>query len=346
MSYVSIVPTTHDIAASKTRAPAGDDLIAFLTAANDDDAAGAIEARASTADMFALENLTVSFDRGEKIVWWSMKPQSRPSFTAGLLADMNRVADSLESAFATLPGEAEPGIEHLVLSSQMPGIFNLGGDLRLFLDRIERRDREALTRYAHRCAEGQHRIVSNFGLPISTIALVQGDALGGGFEAALANDVIIAERSAKFGLPEVLFNLFPGMGAYSFLSRKVGRRTTEELLTSGAIYTARQLYDLGIVDVITPTGTGEAAVESFVRKHARSANGRRGIEAIGKEMNPLKHEELVRIVELWADAAIKLSDRDLKMMDRLVRAQQKQSGDDPAPVPASNVVPLAVGAGD
>ena len=85
------------------------------------------------------------------------------------------------------------------------------------------------------------------------------------------------------GFPEVLFNLFPGMGAYSFLSRKVGRRTTEELITSGAIYTARQLYDMGVVDVITPTGTGEAAVASYVRKHQRAGNGRRGIEAIAKE---------------------------------------------------------------
>ncbi len=62
-------------------------------------------------------------------------------------------------------------------------------------------------------------------------------------------------------------------------------------------------------------------------------------------MNPLKHEELVRIVELWADAALRLSERDLKMMDRLVRAQQRQA----APgmqAAASNVVPLAVGAGD
>jgi len=160
--------------------------------------------------------------------------------------------------------------------------------------------------------------------------------------------VLIAEEDARMGFPEILFNLFPGMGAYSFLSRKVGRRITEELITSGTIYTARQLYDLGVVDVITPTGTGEAAVESFVRKHARSGNGRRGIEAIGREMNPLKHEELVRVVELWADAALKLSERDLRMMERIVRAQQRQAGDEPVEIvdATSNVLPFAVGQGD
>jgi DSF synthase len=56
---------------------------------------------------------------------------------------------------------------------------------------------------------------------------------------------LIAEESSRMGFPEVLFNLFPGMGAYSFLQRKVGRRVTEELITSGNTYTARQLYDMG-----------------------------------------------------------------------------------------------------
>ena len=52
---------------------------------------------------------------------------------------------------------------------------------------------------------------------------MQGECLGGGFEAALSSDVIVAEKSARFGFPEILFNLFPGMGAYSFLERKIGQ---------------------------------------------------------------------------------------------------------------------------
>jgi DSF synthase len=158
--------------------------------------------------------------------------------------------------------------------------------------------------------------------------------------------VLVAEEDARMGFPEILFNLFPGMGAYSFLSRKVGRRVTEDLITSGKIYSARELYDLGVVDVITPTGTGEAAVETYVRKHARAGNGRRGIESIAREMNPLKHEELVRVVELWADAALKLSERDMRMMERIVRAQQRQADDAFIASGASNVVQLAVGTGD
>jgi DSF synthase len=117
--------------------------------------------------------------------------------------------------------------------------------------------------------------------------------------------------------------MFPGMGAFSFLVRKVGRRTAEELITSGTIYTARQLFEMGVVDVITADGTGEAAVAAYIRKHARSANGRRAFEQARNAVQPVTREELMRVVEIWADAALRLQDRDLRMMDRLVKAQQK-----------------------
>jgi len=147
--------------------------------------------------------------------------------------------------------------------------------------------------------------------------------LGGGFECALSASVLVAEESTRMGFPEVLFNLFPGMGAYSFLARKIGRRSAEELICSGNLYTARQLYDIGVVDVLAPDGAGEAAVYSFIKKHSKSANGRRAIEMVRREIEPVTHAELMRVVEIWADAALRLTERDLRMMDRIVRAQSK-----------------------
>jgi DSF synthase len=127
------------------------------------------------------------------------------------------------------------------------------------------------------------------------------------------------------GFPEILFNLFPGMGAYSFLQRKVGRRVTEELITSGNTYSARQMYEYGVVDVLTPDGTGEAALYGFVKKHSKGGNGRRAFERVRREFESVTRAELDKITEMWVDAAMKLTDRDLKMMDRLVRAQQRNA---------------------
>ena len=79
---------------------------------------------------------------------------------------------------------------------------------------------------------------------------MQGDALGGGFECALASDLIVAEERAQLGFPEILFNLFPGMGAYSLLSRRVGMKGAEKMILSARLYTAEELHELGVVDLL------------------------------------------------------------------------------------------------
>jgi DSF synthase len=211
--------------------------------------------------------------------------------------------------------------------------------LILFRTAILERDRNQLIQYGKKCVDNLFPWHRNCDLPMTTFSLVQGDALGGGFEAALSATVVVAEESARMGFPEILFNLFPGMGAYSFLSRKVGRRAADELITSGTIYGARQLFDLGVVDVLTPDGTGEAAIYSYVRKHAKAANGRRGYERARSEVSPISRDELMRVVEIWADSALKIQDRDLKMMERLVRAQQRTLNS-ASSVAKSNVVSI------
>jgi enoyl-CoA hydratase/carnithine racemase len=61
------------------------------------------------------------------------------------------------------------------------------------------------------------------------------------------HDVIIAERGAKFGFPENIFGLFPGMGAYSLVARRVGAAFAEEMMLGGRIYTAEEMKDVGLV---------------------------------------------------------------------------------------------------
>lgn len=321
MSYVPTIELcVANCSQTGARPAGGRDLIAFLSEGT---TANAADFPASSADVFDLDNLRVTFDRTQRILWWAMRPRRRPSFTSELLADMKLVIDALETLFTGRNGD-EPGVAHLVLSSLMPGIFNLCGDLSLFLDLIERRDRAALTRYAHHCAEGQHRIASNFDLPISTVALVQGDALGGGFEAALANDVIIAERSAKFGLPEVLFNLFPGMGAYSFLARRIGAVEAERMILSGRIYSAEELAATGVVDAVVDDGAGAAAVYDHVAAFQRIGRARQAVLQARRIVNPVTREELIRIADVWVETALMLSSRDLRRMRHLAIAQDRR----------------------
>ena len=156
------------------------------------------------------------------------------------------------------------------------------------------------------------------------MSLVQGDALGGGFEAALSSNVIIAERSAKFGLPEIMFNLFPGMGAYNFIARRTNAATAERMIMSGRIYTGAELYDMGIVDVLAEDGRGEEALNDYVRKNARRHAAHRAIFQARQRVNPITLQDLNGITDLWVDTAMTLSPIDLKMMERLVAAQGRR----------------------
>jgi DSF synthase len=293
-----------------------------------------------------FQQVETRFDLEHGVYWAFMNPQGRPCFNVGLLDELRGYIDTIVDNDCHMSHRGEDyRINYGVLASKLPGIFNLGGDLVLFRSAIAARDRGQLIRYGEKCVDNLYPWHRNCDLPMTTFSLVQGDALGGGFEAALSATVIVAEESSRMGFPEILFNLFPGMGAFSFLSRKIGRRAAEEMITSGTIYSARQLYDMGVVDVITPDGTGEAAIYSYIRKHAKSANGRRAFERVRTEIAPITRKELMQVVEIWADAALRVQDRDLRMMERLVRAQQRTT--EMAPIQSSpNVVPMRLtGAG-
>jgi DSF synthase len=217
-------------------------------------------------------------------------------------------------------GERIP-LEYAVLASKVPRVFNLGGDLSLFKRLIDAHDREGLLEYGRACVQVLYRNYLGHGLPITTISLVQGECLGGGFEAALSSDVIVAERQSRFGFPEILFNMFPGMGAYSFLERKVGKRVTEELISSGRLYSADDMLALGVVDLVVDQGRGEAEIGNFIRSRSRSRNAMAGIAAARRRVHKLDYEELLGVVEVWVDTALSLSSRDLKLMQRLVSRQ-------------------------
>ena len=286
-----------------------------------------------------FQQVETRFDVEYGVIWGFMDPKPRPTFNTQLLTELRGYIDSIIEPGGTVWNDGvQHRINYAVVASKVSGIFNLGGDLSLFKDAIGKNDRELLVAYGRKCVDNLYPWSRNCDLPLTTIALVQGEALGGGFECALSATVLVAEESSRMGFPEVLFNLFPGMGAYSFLARKVGRRTAEELITSGNMYTARQLYEMGVVDVLAPDGCGVAATYSFVKKHSRSANGRRAIEMVRREIEPVTHEELMRIVGIWADAALRLTDRDLRMMERLVRAQSRASQLEV--VPSGVVTPL------
>ena len=281
----------------------------------------------------AYRNLRLRLDEGTRTAWCHMRPEGRPSYTHGLIADLYRMQDDLNRRHNACAASGGRTAQWFVMASEVPGIFNLGGDLAHFADRIEARDLASLQHYGRLAAKGVFLNSTGFGLPLITMALVQGDALGGGFEHALACDVLVAERSARLGLPEILFNLFPGMGAYSFLSRRIGRAAAEAMILSGRIHTGEELHAAGVVDVLAEDGHGEETVREYVARHDRKFNAHHALHRARKFVNPVTLTELLQVVDIWAETAMGLTAADLRKMLRLANAQDRRLTGAGAPMP-------------
>jgi DSF synthase len=275
--------------------------------------------RPAGSRLFDLGQLDVRWEAQSGTLWTYMTPVDRPNFNRPMLRDFQRWQAEIVREF----GDPSEGLKYLVLGSHFPGVFNLGGDLALFAGFIAAGDREGLVRYGRDCVSILHNNMRRLELPIVTVALVQGDALGGGFEAVLSFNVIVAEKGVRFGLPEIAFGLFPGMGAHSLLARKVGLARAEEMMLSNRLYTAEEMHELGIVHVLADPGEGEAAVRDYVARNRRRQAGHRGIYEASMRADPVTLEELNAVVDVWADTALELSAADLKLMRRLVDAQAR-----------------------
>ena len=104
---------------------------------------------------------------------------------------------------------------------------------------------------------------------IPWIAAVNGFALGGGFEIAMACDLIVAKESAKMGLPEVFLSLVPGGGGTQRLAQKIGINRAKEVLFTGKQYSAKTFHDWGIVNLLVEDESFDKAVSDFAKKLSR-----------------------------------------------------------------------------
>ena len=200
------------------------------------------------ASLDRMKQFELDYDPELRTLFSWMKPAPRPCFNKEFLEDVVKFEGMLEEHQGWIAYRGQPHrVDTAVFGSRIDGVFNLGGDLSMFIQSIMRKDRRELEYYGNLCVDNMHRRLTGFGADIATISLVQGKAFGGGFECALAGDTIVAERSATFSLPEVLFNMFPGMGALSLLARRIGLRKAEEIIMSGQVYTAVEMHELGVV---------------------------------------------------------------------------------------------------
>jgi enoyl-CoA hydratase len=188
----------------------------------------------------------------------------------------------IERALAELPG----GTRALIVTGGGEKAFVAGADIA-----------EMAALPAHQAREFSalgHRIMAQLeALPVPTIAAVNGFALGGGLELALACDLIYASEKAKLGLPETTLAVIPGFGGTQRLTRLVGRARAKELLFTAERIDAARAKEIGLVlEVLPPEG---------LLPHCRAVAAK-----IAKN-GPLAVAQAKRVVELGADATLSVA---------------------------------------
>lgn len=279
-----------------------------------------IEHQDGSADFVISSQLSCRYEPSSSVLWSQWAPRGIPSFNVELLYDLERGSQMIESHFCR--DQPKRPLSYIVLRSLVPSAFNVGGDLGYFRDLIASQDRARLTEYARAAINVQYRNYTAHNLKgVTTVALLEGDALGGGLECALSCDVVIAERHVKAGFPEVLFNMFPGMGGISLLARRASRRVADEMTRTGRQYTAVELLELGVIDEVVETGEGVEAVKRLIRRREHQQSAHVAMNAVERLVRPLNMQELHEVARIWVDCALNLSPRSLEWMQRLYQRQ-------------------------
>lgn len=277
--------------------------------------------------------LSAELDIGDiNTLWLTMRkcPGVVHNFSLQLLAEIHDVVQAVKERDGCWDhmGHRAP-VHYAVMRSEHPEYFNLGGDLKHFRACITEQDWQALHGYSRHCLDIMYGWATLSSRQITTIALVQGRALGGGFEAALSADFLIAEEHSTFSFPEIMFGLFPSTGGMSLLSRRVGVHRAERMTTDRRIYSAPELLEMGVIDELCKTGHGVQAVKRFIAAHARRRAARLALQRSRHRIAPLDYQELSTVVDEWVEAARHLGAEELRAMELLIMMQEETRHDVP-----------------
>ncbi|WP_414457163.1 crotonase/enoyl-CoA hydratase family protein [Enterobacter kobei] len=266
-------------------------------------------------DTERFTQLSGYYEAERRTVWMMLRAQPRPCFNHALIEEIMNLSWLVrQSGFA---------VDFWVTGSLVPEMYNVGGDLQFFVECIQNGRREALRAYARACVDCVHAASRGFDTGTITLAMVEGSALGGGFEAALAHHFVLAQRDARLGFPEIAFNLFPGMGGYSLVARRSGMKLAEELIYKGESHTAEWYEQHGLVDVLYEPGQSYVSVRTFIDTLRPKLNGVRAMLRARTRVLQLPRSELMDITEDWVDAAFCLEPKDIAYMERLVMLQNR-----------------------
>lgn len=208
------------------------------------------------------------------------------------LEELERFAASLES-----DGKANTA---LIVYSTLASGFSAGADLRELFERARPLSAGEKVARVREFLQRIHHVLNVIdAAPLTTIAAVHGVTFGGGFEVALACDLIIADKMARFCFPELRLGLIPGFGGIPRLKRDVGNAMVRDLLLTGRSFNATKAQAMGLVSQVT--GEGEALRIARATAEQIHKFDRETVISAKRFIKPVPHEELRQEIEMFCE---------------------------------------------
>ena len=203
----------------------------------------------------------------------------------------------LESFSAALQALTQP-VHAVIIYSELKCGFCAGADLRELYGRSQSMPIKEAVQGVRDFLERIHRALNVIdAAPMTTIAAVHGVTFGGGFELALACDLIIADKTARFAFPELRLGLIPGFGGIPRLKRDIGNAVVRDLLLTGRSFNTTKAQQIGLVSQVVAEGEALPAARATA---AQLAKFDRHTASTAKQfIKPIPHDELKREIDIF-----------------------------------------------
>jgi enoyl-CoA hydratase len=188
----------------------------------------------------------------------------------------------------------------MILYSTLKSGFCAGADLRELYHGAQGMKKQAAAHGIRDFLERIHTVMNAIdSAPLTTIAALNGVTFGGGFELALACDLIIADKMTRFCFPELRLGLIPGFGGIPRLKRDLGNAVVRDLLLTGRSFNATKAQQVGLVSQVVGEGESLKAARGAAAQLGKF-DRRTAIEA-KKFIKPIPYEELRREIDIFCD---------------------------------------------
>src|SRR5579872_3141879 len=242
--------------------------------------------------MDEYEGKTLSWRLADGVVELALHRPPANEIGLAMLEDLERFASSLSAL--------ESKASALILYSELKAGFSAGADLRELYEQARKLDASSAAKGVRQFLERIHAVLNRLDTsPLTTIAAVHGVCFGGGFELALACDLIVADKMARFCFPELRLGLIPGFGGIPRLKRDIGNGVVRDLLLTGRSINATKGLAVGLVSQVAAEGEAlrlARATAAQTQKFDRATSA-----AAKRFIKPLPAEELRREIDLFCE---------------------------------------------